>query len=59
MLDALGKTGIAGVVLLVVGIGVIAYESLVLAAGISLVIAGIGLVAQGVVSSALRSFGMF
>ncbi|WP_290814505.1 hypothetical protein [Halovivax sp.] len=59
MFRNLGTKGIVGVVLLLAGVGLIAYESLIVAAGISMVIAGLGLVAQGLVSGLLRSFGMF
>ena len=58
MLRNLGARGILGIVLLVAGIGMIAYESLVVAGGIALVVAGLGLVVQGLLSSVLRSFGM-
>ena len=59
MIRNLGIKGLLGVVLLIAGVGLIAYESLIVAAGIAMVVAGLGLVAQGLVSSLLRSFGMF
>lgn len=58
MAPNLGPRGIVGIVLLVAGVGLIAYESLIVAAGIALVVAGLGLVVQGVLSNVLRSFGM-
>lgn len=59
MIRNLGIKGLVGAVLLIAGVGLIAYESLIVAAGIAMVVAGLGLVAQGLVSSLLRSFGMF
>ena len=59
MIRNLGIKGLLGVVLLIAGVGLIAYESPIVAAGIAMVVAGLGLVAQGLVSSMLRSFGMF
>ena len=56
--DKLGTKGIAGLVLLVVGIAVVAYSAPIVAAGMALVVAGLGLVASGHVQSAMGMFGM-
>ncbi|ELY27029.1 hypothetical protein C499_10854 [Halogeometricum borinquense DSM 11551] len=58
MFDKLGTKGIAGVVLLVAGIGIVAYQEPIVAAGIALVVAGLGLVASGLVQSVMGMFGM-
>jgi len=59
MLDKLGIAGILGVLVMLAGIGVIAYEgSLILAGGFALVIAGLGLVVYGMVTNLLSAFGL-
>ncbi|MFC6731389.1 MULTISPECIES: hypothetical protein [unclassified Haladaptatus] len=58
MLDKLGTGGLVGLLLLVVGLGVIAYANPLVAAGLALVLAGVGLVAKGLVSGMLSAFGM-
>ncbi|AFZ72953.1 DUF7470 family protein [Natronobacterium gregoryi] len=58
MLDKLGPLGIVGILALLAGIGLVAYENLVIAGGIALVLAGLGLVVKSLVSSVLQSFGM-
>lgn len=58
MLDKLGTKGILGVLLLLGGIGVIAYVNLLIAAGIALVVLGFVLTAWGLVSGLMSSFGM-
>lgn len=59
MLDKLGTSGLAGIVLLLAGIALIAWFYPIVAAGLALVLAGIALVAKGLISSVMRSFGMF
>ena len=58
MLDRLGAVGVAGVVVLLAGIGLVAWQSLVLAAGLALVVVGLGLVVYGLVTSLMASFGL-
>ena len=58
MLRHLGPLGIAGIALLLVGLVVIAYESLLVAAGLAFVLLGLGLVVKALVSSVFRQFGM-
>ncbi|GGN99765.1 MULTISPECIES: DUF7470 family protein [Haloarcula] len=58
MLDKLGAAGIAGVVVLFGGIGLVAWKQPIVAAGIALVVGGLGLVVYGLVTSLLASFGM-
>ena len=59
MLQNLGALGIVGLVLLIAGIGLIAYANLLIAAGMALVLAGLGLVVKSLISGMLQSFGMF
>ncbi|MBV0924413.1 hypothetical protein KTS45_09380 [Halomicroarcula limicola] len=58
MLDKLGVAGIAGVVTLFGGIALVAWQNLILAAGLALVVGGMGLIVYGLVTSLLASFGM-
>ena len=58
MLDKLGLPGVAGVVVLCAGIGLVAWQNLLLAAGLALVVGGLGLIVYGLVTSLLASFGM-
>ncbi|APW97226.1 hypothetical protein CHINAEXTREME_05320 [Halobiforma lacisalsi AJ5] len=58
MLDKLGPFGLVGILVLLAGIGLIAYANYVIAAGIALVLVGLGLVVKSLVSSVLQSFGM-
>ncbi|WP_254536620.1 DUF7470 family protein [Halomarina litorea] len=58
MLGKLGTTGIAGVLLLVGGLAVIAYTAPIVALGMALVLVGLLLVAKGLMSGLLESFGM-
>ncbi|ELZ02882.1 hypothetical protein C482_04446 [Natrialba chahannaoensis JCM 10990] len=59
MLKQLGPLGIVGILILVAGIGIVAYANYVIAVGIALVLAGLGLVVKALVSSVLQQFGMF
>ena len=59
MLRNLGPLGIVGIVILLAGIGLIAYQNLLIAAGMAMVLAGLGLVVKALISGMLRSFGMF
>ncbi|WIV65648.1 DUF7470 family protein [Natrialbaceae archaeon AArc-T1-2] len=58
MLDNLGPVGIAGIVVMLAGIALVAHASLQIAAGIALVLAGLGIVVKALISGMLRSFGM-
>lgn len=57
MIQKLGLAGIAGLVLLLVGVALVAYESLIIAAGLAFVLAGIGLLAKGMVSAVVSQMG--
>ncbi|WP_255151010.1 DUF7470 family protein [Halorarius halobius] len=58
MRDRLGLTGIAGVVLLVVGLAVVAYKSPLVAGGLGLTILGLLALLKGVIDSAMAAMGM-
>lgn len=58
MLDKLGISGVAGVIIVLGGIGLVAWQNLILAAGLALVVGGVGLIVYGLVTSLLASFGM-
>ncbi|AQL43015.1 hypothetical protein BV210_09930 [Halorientalis sp. IM1011] len=58
MLDKIGTAGVLGLVLLLGGIGVVALESVYVAAGLCFVIAGLLLVAYGFVTTILGALGM-
>lgn len=58
MLDKLGAVGLAGVAVLLGGIGLVAWKAPIVAVGIALVVGGLGLVVYGLVSSLLGAFGM-
>ncbi|MWG34695.1 DUF7470 family protein [Halomarina oriensis] len=58
MFGKLGRTGFAGVLLLLGGIALIALESYVVAGGMALVLAGLLLVARGLLGTMMKAFGM-
>lgn len=58
MFDKLGAVGIIGLILALGGLGVIAYEAPLIAAGVALVLAGLGLAAFAIVRNVLSSLGM-
>ncbi|QFU82212.1 DUF7470 family protein [Natronorubrum aibiense] len=59
MLKNLGPQGIAGLLILLAGVGLIASQNLLIAAGMALVLAGLGIVVKALISGMLQSFGMF
>lgn len=58
MLDKLGPLGIAGLVIVLVGIALIAVKSIMIAAGMALVLIGLALTVKALVSGMLGAFGM-
>jgi len=58
MLEKLGIVGVVGSLIAVSGLGVIAYESPVVAVGLLLVLLGLGLGVFAVVKNTLSSLGM-
>lgn len=58
MFGKLGIPGVLGVLMLLGGVALVAWESLVIGGGLALVIAGLGLVVYGMVTSLLGAMGM-
>ena len=58
MFDKLGLAGVLGVLVLLGGIGLLAWVRPLVAAGVAFVVAGLGLVVYGVVTNLLASLGM-
>ncbi|NEU55441.1 hypothetical protein [Halorussus sp. MSC15.2] len=58
MLGKLGAKGIVGVLLLIGGLGVVAWQQPIVAAGIGLVVVGFVLIAWGLISGLMSSFGL-
>lgn len=58
MFGKLGLTGALGFVVLLAGIGVVAWQNLYIAAGLAMVLAGTGLVVKGLVGTIMRQFGL-
>jgi len=54
----LGPVSVVGLLVLLAGIAVIAWQNLVVAAGVALVLAGLGFVVFGLVRKVLASMGM-
>jgi len=58
MLKLMGTIGVVGVVFVLLGIVLVAVESLILATGLTLVVGGAGLIAYGMVSRFMKAMGM-
>ncbi|MCU4743672.1 hypothetical protein OB955_05210 [Halobacteria archaeon AArc-m2/3/4] len=58
MYDKLGPVGIVGIVVMLAGIGLVASQNLLIAAGMALIVGGLGVVVKALVSNVLSSFGM-
>jgi hypothetical protein len=58
VLDKLGIAGLVGVLIILGGIGLLAWINPLIAAGIGLVVAGLGLIVYGLVTNVLASFGL-
>lgn len=58
MFDKLGVSGVLGLLLLLAGILLVAWENLIIAAGIAFLLAGLGLVVKALIGNVLRQFGM-
>lgn len=58
MFDRLGVLGIVGLLLVLAGLGLVAVESPLIAAGLALVLLGIGLAVKSLLSGMLAAFGM-
>ena len=58
MLDNLGIAGILGVVLLIAGVGLAAWYSIVVGGALALIIAGLGLIVYGMVTNLMKAMGL-
>jgi len=58
MRDTLGLEGVAGVIAVVVAVGIIAVRDPVIAGAVMVLLAGLALIAKGLVDTAMRSFGL-
>ena len=58
MFEKLGAIGVLGIVVILGGLGLIAWANPVVAAGMALVLFGFGLTVKALVSNLLSSFGM-
>jgi len=58
MRDTLGSEGIAGVVVVLVAVGILTVHDPVVGAGIMILLAGLALIAKGIAGSVMRSFGL-
>lgn len=58
MLDKLGATGIVGILVVLAGVGVIAWENWIIAVGLALVIIGTALLVKSLVSAVISAMGM-
>lgn len=58
MLDKLGITGILGLLIMVAGVAVVAWQDPIIAAGFALVLLGIGLLLRAAVNSLMGAMGM-
>ncbi|MFC4359419.1 hypothetical protein ACFO0N_15865 [Halobium salinum] len=57
MLKKLGATGIGGLVLVLLGVGLVAWQQPIVALGIALAFVGVALVAKGLISNVMSAFG--
>jgi len=58
MRDTLGTEGIAGVVVVFIGLGLLTVYDPVIGGGVMVVLAGLALIAKGVADSTMRAFGL-
>ncbi|MBP1986423.1 DUF7470 family protein [Halolamina salifodinae] len=59
MYERLGIGGIVGILLVLGGIALVAWQAPIVAAGLAFVLAGLGLVVRALVGNLLKQFGMF
>mgnify|MGYP006302996007 CR=1 FL=1 len=58
MLRRLGAFGLVGIVVVLAGLALVAWESRIIAAGLALMLLGFGLTVKALVSNLLGSLGM-
>lgn len=58
MINRLGRGGIVGVVVVVIGLALVALADPMIAGGLGLVLVGMGFIVRGLLTSALDAMGM-
>ncbi len=58
MIRQLGVTGFLGILVLIAGFAIVAYEAPIIAGGLALILAGVGLVIHAAVRALASRFGM-
>ena len=58
MLDKIGPSGILGVLLVLAGVGIVAWNAPIVAAGLVLVLVGFALVVRSAAKSVMGMFGI-
>jgi len=58
MLKNLGLAGLVGLLMLVGGVALAAWESLILGGALALIVAGLGLMVYGLVTNLMQAMGM-
>ena len=58
MRDTLGSEGIAGVVVVLIAVGILAVHDPIVGAGVAILLAGLALIAKGIADSTMRAFGL-
>jgi len=58
MRDTLGSEGIAGVVVVLIAVGILTVHDPIVGAGVAILLAGLALIAKGVADSTMRAFGL-
>ena len=58
MRDTLGSEGIAGVVIVLIAVGILTVRDPIVGAGVAILLAGLALIAKGIADSTMRAFGL-
>jgi len=58
MRDTLGSEGIAGVVVVLIAVGMLTVHDPIVGAGVAVLLAGLALIAKGIADSTMRAFGL-
>ncbi|WP_123620281.1 hypothetical protein [Halorubrum sp. CSM-61] len=58
MRDTLGSEGIAGVVVVLVAVGILTARDPVIGAAVMILLAGLAMIAKGIAGTVMRSFGL-
>jgi len=58
MLQRIGLAGVFGLLVVAAGLGLVAWESPIIAAGLATMVLGFGILVQSIISRTLAQFGM-